>query len=60
MAMRSGIGYVVMKKLIIIAILLLAGTANAALLTGKTPANYGSLPSGWSLVRANMLPGRYL
>jgi hypothetical protein len=46
-----------MKKLIavaqavLLAILLLAGTANAALLTGKTPASY-SLPSGWNLVRA--------
>jgi hypothetical protein len=54
--MQAG-GY--MKKLLILAILLLAGTSDAALLTGMTPASY-SLPSGWSLVRANMLPGRYL
>jgi hypothetical protein len=45
-----------MKKLFIIAILLLAGTADAALLTGQTPASY-SLPSGWSLVRAQDFEG---
>lgn len=44
------------KYLTILAILFLASSASAALLTGQTPGSY-SLPSGWSLVIATDFEG---
>ena len=44
------------KATLILALLLTAGTAHSALLTGQTPGSY-SVPSGWSLVRATDFEG---